>query len=127
MKKLLILVLIVLAIAPFEANARLKSTNHFQRGGFVGDAESTTFTNVTDVENLADETYVTLKGNILSKVGHEKYSFKDTTGTIVVEIDDDDWHGVVVKPTDVVILEGEVDKHFMKPTEVEVDRVRIEQ
>lgn len=127
MKKLLIFALICLTVTPFGVYANPQVPQHFQRGGFAGEAVATTYTSAADVENLADETYVTLKGNIVSKIGHEKYSFKDASGTIIVDIDDDDWHGVVANPTDVVILEGEVDKHFTEPTEVEVDRVRIEQ
>ncbi len=122
MKKTVLLVSALALTLAFSAEARRGFG-----GGFVDANAQTNVTNVADVDNLRDETYVTLKGSISAQVGHEKYSFKDATGTIIVEIDDDDWRGVVVKPGDTVILEGEVDKHFMRPTEVEVDNVYIAQ
>lgn len=124
MKKLFVFVLALLAVLPFAAQAQ-KGPHPFHRGGFVEDTLNVQYTKVADVENLHDEAFVTLKGKIVTRVGHEKYSFQDASGTIIVEIDDDDWRGLSVSATDTVILEGEVDKHFMKPTEVEVDNIML--
>ena len=124
MKKLFVFVLALLAALPFAAQAQ-KGPHPFHRGGFVEDSATIQYTNAADVNNLHDEAFVTLKGKIVTRVGHEKYSFQDASGTIIVEIDDDDWRGLSVKASDVVILEGEVDKHFMKPTEVEVDNIML--
>ena len=126
MKKLFVLCLALAAALPFAANAQ-KGPRPFHRGGFEEDIATVQYTNAADVEKLGDEAFVTLKGKIITRIGHEKYTFQDESGTIIVEIDDDDWRGVSVKPSDVVILEGEVDKHFVKPTEVEVDRVFLAQ
>ena len=54
-----------------------------------------------------------------------KYVFKDDTGSIVVEIDDDDWGGLDVSPKDKVEIRGEVDTHMMKPTDIDVDTVQL--
>ena len=124
MKKLFVFVLAFLAALPFAAEAQ-KGPHPFHRGGFVEDTATDQYTKAVDVENLHDEAFVTLKGKIVTRVGHEKYSFQDASGTIIVEIDDDDWRGLSVSATDTVILEGEVDKHFMKPTEVEVDNIML--
>ena len=103
------------------ATLALAQTN----GGFIGNSENITITTVNQIENLADETYVTMQGNITSQVGHEKYMFKDSTGTIKVEIDDDDWHGLTVGPEDRIQIQGEVDKSWTKPTKIEVDSIQI--
>ncbi|MBQ2016909.1 MAG: NirD/YgiW/YdeI family stress tolerance protein, partial [Alphaproteobacteria bacterium] len=52
----------------------------------------------------------------------EKYLFEDATGSITVEIDDDEWRGQTVTPADTVKLYGEVDRGIFK-TEIEIDRV----
>ena len=72
---------------------------------------------------MKDDTKAVLRGNIVRQVKHEKYLFKDSTGEIVVEIDDDDWGGVTVGPNDTVELIGEIDKDFNK-IEFDVDIVK---
>lgn len=119
MKNLMFLILLTTLMLPLSAQARQA------RGGFVDNSGRVEYTQVSEVENLADDSYVTLKGNITAKLGDEKYSFKDATGTITVEIDDDNWDGLTIKPGDTVILEGEVDKSWTRPAEIEVDVVRL--
>ncbi len=93
-------------------------------GGYTGEAQSQ-FTLAKDVKNLRDNQYITLKGYIISKIGNEKYMFKDESGTIQVEIDDKDWSGLNVGATDRVILQGEVDRDWNSLT-VDVDSVRFD-
>lgn len=71
-----------------------------------------------------DETAVSVTGTIVRIVKREHYEIKDSTGTIVVEIDDD-----LVKPNQLkkgtkVRVYGEVDTHRMKP--VDIDAVKVE-
>ena len=82
-------------------------------GGFVD-------VNVITVEakNMNDDAYVILQGYITDRNGEEKYVFQDKTGSITVEIDDDDWDGVDVSPADLVEIQGEIDKGW---TAVEID------
>lgn len=50
---------------------------------------------------------VTLTGQLLSKVGPQHYVLRDTTGDIVVEIDDRLWlTGLTVTPQDAVVVSG---------------------
>ena len=79
---------------------------------------------VAKAKTLKDDTYVSLKGNILSKTGDEKYLFQDKTGTIEIEIDDDNWRGVEVGPNDTVIIEGEVDKDWNKVS-IDVNSIKL--
>ncbi len=118
MKKVLFLSTALICSFAALASAQMK-------GGFSGNTDNITITTVNQVENLPDETYVTMQGNITSQVGHEKYMFKDETGTLKIEIDDDDWNGLVVGPEDRIQIQGEVDKSWTKPTKIEVDSIQI--
>ena len=79
--------------------------------GYIG-AKDIKYTLAKDVKNLKDNEYITLKGYIISKVGNEEYTFKDESGTVLIEIDDEDWGGINVGSSDKVILEGEVDREW---------------
>lgn len=77
--------------------------------------------------SLKDDTKVQLKGYVVKSVGDEKYQFRDATGTIVVEIDDELWKGKAISAKTPVTLIGEVDIDY-KPTkrvEIDVDQVRF--
>ncbi len=83
-------------------------------GGFV-DVNVIT---VEEAKNMNDDAYVILQGYITDRNGDEKYVFQDKTGSITVEIDDDDWDGVDVSSADLVEIQGEIDKGW---TAVEID------
>lgn len=91
------------------------------KGGFQGPSMAST--SVAEALKMSDDTPVVLKGKIEKSLGGEKYQFNDGTGVIVVEIDDDEWNGVVVKPENTVELRGEIDKDMMQAPEVDVDVV----
>ena len=99
----------------------LATTNGTAMGGFVG-GENVVLT-IQQAKSMKDDSKVLLEGSIVQKNGHEKYLFQDSTGTIMVEIDDDDWHGLVVSPTDTVRIYGEVDRGLFK-TEIDVDLIQ---
>ncbi|WP_034280550.1 NirD/YgiW/YdeI family stress tolerance protein [Alkanindiges illinoisensis] len=82
---------------------------------------------VAQAKTLKDDSKVVLNGQILRAMGDEKYEFKDASGTIVVDIDDEKWNGQPVDSSVKVTLVGEVDHdRFPKKTvEVDVDEVRI--
>lgn len=90
------------------------------KGGFVSGAE--TIATVKQVMEMRDDIPVIVKGHIVQRMGDEMYLFEDATGTIRVEIDDDEWRGQTVTPNDTVKLYGEVDRGIFK-TEIEVNYV----
>lgn len=77
---------------------------------------------VSSLKGLPDDTYVTLEGYIEKQVRREHYIFRDASGKIEVEIDDDVWRGVDVTPSDKVRLTAEIDKDWGS-TEVDVKNV----
>lgn len=56
--------------------------------------------NVQQITKLKDETGVTLTGQITKHIKSDHYEFKDTTGVISLEIDDDLWRAVGLKVGD---------------------------
>ena len=95
-------------------------------GGFVGpNANQAAHITIKEALNMGDEAKVVLQGNIVNSLGDEKYTFRDETGDIVVEIDDEDWRGINVTPENVLEISGEVDKDFMETPKIDVDVVTL--
>lgn len=76
---------------------------------------------------LKDDTKVQLKGYIVKDVGDEKYQFRDQTGTITVEVDDELWHSKPISAKTPVTIIGEIDVDYKpeKRIEVDVDQVQF--
>lgn len=73
-----------------------------------------------------DGAKVSLKGTIVKPLGNERYQFKDNTGRIVVDIDDDLWQERVLDDATTVEIFGEVDvdyKHGKRLVEIDVQRI----
>ena len=54
---------------------------------------------------------------------NDRYTFRDESGTVVVEIDHKRWNGVTVGPQDTVEIQGEVDKDW-NSVEIDVKQIR---
>ena len=119
MKKISTIAILSMALIT-SANAEFKPTETTPAGGFVSGSE--TISTVKQVMEMRDDVPVIVKGNIIQRMGDESYLFEDATGSITVEIDDDEWRGQTVTPTDTVKLYGEVDRGIFK-TELEINYV----
>lgn len=87
-----------------------------QQGGFVDN--NANLTTAAKVKDLKDDAWVKLRGNITERLSDDRYTFRDESGTVVVEIDHKRWNGVTVTPQDKVELQGKVDKDW---NEFEID------
>jgi len=67
------------------------SATQSQAGGFQGPNGSVT--TVESAKSLRDDTWVTLRGNIVERISDDLYVFKDASGTINVDISGDDEYG----------------------------------
>jgi uncharacterized protein (TIGR00156 family) len=79
---------------------------------------------VEQVRSLADDSPVIIRGYLLRQNGENSYVFQDNTGTINLEIDEEDWNGLTVSPTDMVEVWGEVDKNGMSVMEIDVSAIK---
>ncbi len=122
MKKIIYTSLFALSIAvSCGASAGFEPNAPASQGGFKG--PSTGVTTVAAALNAKDDTLVQLTGHIEKETAKEKYQFRDSTGAIIIEIDNDDWNGLTVTPADLVTIYGEVDKEIMHAPEIDVDRI----
>jgi len=81
---------------------------------------------VKNALSAKDDTPVKLKGYIVKAIGDEKYRFKDRTGAITVDIDDDLLKGKSISAKTPVLLIGEVDIDPKKPKKIEIDVTQIQ-
>ena len=70
---------------------------------------------------MKDDSKVQLKGYVVKAVGDEKYQFRDSTGSITVEIDDELWQGKPISAKTPVTIIGEVDIDYKPAKRVEID------
>ena len=115
-KKISILVAVLFMAAGSVAFAQGFTGNGSaaQAGGFIEDGSSKVVTPIKAAKKMRDDTIVTIRGNIIRRIGDDKYMVRDASGEMVVEIDDEDWGGVTASSADLLELTGEVDKDFTK-------------
>ena len=77
---------------------------------------------VLQVMTFQDDAPVVLQGKIDKPLGHGKYQFSDSTGTIVLDIDDEVIGNMDVLSEQMVEIHGEVDKGWFS-TEVDVEEI----
>lgn len=109
----------VVALCGFAIAASADSKD----GGFKGPDNFKTVT-VAEALQLSDDAEVRVEGFIVKAVGDEKYEFRDDSGTMLVEIDDDDWRGLEVTPEVRVRIHGEIDKEW-RDTQLDADGIRV--
>ncbi|WBM70067.1 YgiW/YdeI family stress tolerance OB fold protein [Buttiauxella sp. WJP83] len=106
-----------------DPNAPAAQTTPTQTaGGFVGPSGSNTTT--AQAKSLSDDTWVTLRGKIESRIGGDHYIFRDAAGTINVDIDHKRWNGQTITPKDTVEIQGEVDKDW-NSVEIDVKQITL--
>ncbi len=99
--------LAALALSAFVASTASPALAQALAGaGAEGRAPLTTVADV--LKNRTDDYPVVITGTIIKKTGDEKYEFKDDTGAIQAEIDDEDLYNIKVDGAKVT-LTGEID------------------
>jgi len=84
---------------------------------------------ITDIQEMDDGEMIILQGYIVDRLDDDEFLFRDDTGEIEVEIDDDIWQGQPVDPETEVRIYGEIDIDSrtssidVETTSVEVERL----
>lgn len=120
MKKFLAATMVLFSAATFANTAEQTTT-----GGFQGPSSNRYEMTVKQALDLSDDDKVSLTGYITESLGDEKYTFKDETASIVIDIDNDDWNGLTVTPDMKVNIQGEIDKDLMREYKVDVDVINV--
>lgn len=107
----------------FQATSAVVTTNAAP-GGFQGPNVKNVIHDVVTALNAGDDAKIELTGNIISSVSHEEYIFRDKTGEVKVEIDDNLWRGATVTPETPVVIRGEVDKDWSEVT-IDADSIQL--
>ncbi|MOA32658.1 Bacterial OB fold (BOF) protein [compost metagenome] len=81
-------------------------------------------TTVKAAMDASDDTPVVLEGKITKRIKGDIYEFQDATGSMKVEIDDEDWPAADINHITRVKLFGEVDRDLIG-REIDVERVEL--
>ena len=108
------------------------SAVYAQQGGFTGPSASGTpggqeYQNVTinQLQTLPNnKSYVVLTGNITQSLGDERYTFRDATGEVAIEIDGQYWWNVTVSPSDKVEVLAKFERTRDGKIEIEGEGIR---
>jgi len=106
MKKKILLACIL--AMPFVAQAQFTGP----RASGVAQSNPAVVTTVAAANKAAVDTPVLLEGKITRQVARERYEFVDATGTIVVEIDEDNLPKESFDQTTPLRIKGEVDRRW---------------
>ncbi len=77
------------------------------------------------IKNGKDDQLVTLTGQVVKQVGREKFLFRDASGEIRIEIDDDDLPTQPFDDKTRVEITGEVEKDFVRSVEIDVKAMKL--
>jgi uncharacterized protein (TIGR00156 family) len=89
-------------------------------------AATTRYANVAEIlKNPAEDVRVSLQGQLVRKIGKEKYLFSDGSGEIRVEIDNERFPAMQVDDKTRVTIEGEVEKDFLQSPEIDVKKLTV--
>lgn len=93
-------------------------------GGYTGPGAVVQPSTVAAALEAADDTPVVLQGRITQRLKGDLYEFQDSTGSIKVEIDDEDWPPQTVDHNVKVKITGEVERSLVG-REIDVDLLEV--
>ncbi len=75
--------------------------------GFTGPSQTVS---VAQAQSSGHRTPVIIKGNIIQAIGGDMYTFRDSSGEIVIRIGPREWqyYGTTISPSDTIEISGEV-------------------
>ncbi|WP_314878730.1 YgiW/YdeI family stress tolerance OB fold protein [Haemophilus parahaemolyticus] len=110
----------ILALSTTSAFAGFNG-NTTPNGGFQSGTQSAI--SVKQALQAADNSMITLEGNITQQIDDDEFWFTDGTGQIRVEIERQVWNGLNVGPNDKIRIFGKLDNEVFDRAELEVLRI----
>ena len=97
-------------------------------GGFQGPGAELGVSTVAQAKSARDDTPCVLTGHIVRRLpsDNDHYLFRDSTGEIMVDIDDELFMGNTVTPETTIRIYGEVDNEVFERTKVDVKRLEVQ-
>ncbi|WP_107850591.1 YgiW/YdeI family stress tolerance OB fold protein [Oceanimonas marisflavi] len=80
-------------------------------------------TTVAEARHLADDSRIILSGHIVRRLDDDEFLFSDGTGTIRIEMDDDDWRRLRRHRRGEILIWAEVERKKRR-VKLEIERVR---
>ena len=118
------IIVALLAVFAFSANAVFAfSTKALP--GFDGPIDMPKITTAESISDMKAHTKIILQGYLVKQINKEHYLFKDGTGNVEVDIEDQIFKGANVTPETQIRLRGKVDKDLWEATSVDVDYLEI--
>ena len=77
-------------------------------GGYV--TSDSDISNVKSAQDMSEDNFITLQGQIEKRISKNMYQFKDSSGIMMVKIDKKIWRGQTVNANDIVQISGKIDK-----------------
>ena len=71
-------------------------------------AEQSVHVTADQAQRLGNNTQVVLRGNIIFGLGGDRYLLRDSSGDMVIKVEDDKWDGLFVGPFDRIEVSGEL-------------------
>lgn len=122
MKKFIALSTILAFSTPTMAGFQ---NNTSSNGGFNGSrTTSAQVTTVAQAKKSYDNTHFSIVGNITNCYDDDDCTFRDSTGTIHIDVEDGAWGGQNVNPNTRVRISGKVD-HDDGRTKLDVYRITV--
>ncbi|QIW14913.1 TIGR00156 family protein [Pasteurellaceae bacterium RH1A] len=120
MKKLLALSTLFMATSALAAGGF--QGNNAQAGGFNNTNVGQVMT-IAQAKEAKDNSIVTLEGNIVKQIDKDEFIFRDASGEIKIEVEDEAWNGQNITPSDKIRIEGKLDKEW-NHTDLDVFRIQ---
>ncbi|MBF0785878.1 NirD/YgiW/YdeI family stress tolerance protein [Muribacter muris] len=117
MKKVFTLVSLF-ALSSF-ANAGFNG-NQSAGGGFSQDGKTlpSAITTVAQALKAQDDAPVQLTGYITRQIDNDEFMFKDNSGEIKIDVEDEAWQGQNITPKNKITIYGKVDKDWHNSVDV---------
>ena len=107
-----------------QSGGYVSSVPPMEQGGFKGPGLVSEVMPVSQAKKMKNDMKVVLEGSIVRQIGNELYEFRDDSGTIYVDIDDNYWGGRSISPKDKVRIEVDIDKDW-NSVEIDVKKITV--